>query len=73
MLMEDDLEDAFNITNILQNIIKRLLNHLPTGLNTAPNVRTIAFDGGVQLKCELQGIVAVFAIGAGFLSNLYFR
>jgi hypothetical protein len=46
MLMEDDLEDAFNIINILQNIIKRLLNHLSTGLNTAQIVRTIAFDGG---------------------------
>jgi len=70
MLMEDDLEDAFNIP---QNIVKRPLNYLSAGLNTAPIVRTIAFDGGVQLKCELQGIVAVFAIRAGFLSNLHFR
>jgi hypothetical protein len=31
MLMEDDFEDAFNIINIPQNIIKRLLNHLSTG------------------------------------------
>jgi hypothetical protein len=45
MLMTDDLEDAFNIINILQNIIKRLFNHLFTGLITAPIVGTIAFDG----------------------------
>src|SRR5512133_3598644 len=49
MLLEDDLEDALDFINILQNIIECSFDNLLTGLNAAPVIGTGSFYCGINL------------------------
>src|SRR5215211_5916850 len=58
MLLEDDLEDAFDLIMILQNSKQRSLDRQLTGLNSAPIIGADILDSSIDLQCPQQRRIA---------------
>src|SRR5690349_14650136 len=64
ILLKDDFEDAFDLGFILQNTVEGLLDHLLTGLHTAPVIRAGTFDSRINIQGQFQNRIAIRVVSA---------